>query len=384
MKTTFYIFLLVFCYGCSGILKKYEKFDVEVKTGIHMRPESFFFIDSLRGLCSGQFGNVFTTEDGGKSWERCTSLNIDESKTSHREVKQFIYKQGRIYAHLNFWGNDPDEVFVSDNFGKDWRLLFKCDTTKHNLLDFHVQDSLNLYRSIQANRGRVAWQYSKDGGKTWHLALRLLSPSSSWEFDSDTLLYRYETDPSNYSRDEWTVDEVMDLLFGELIKYFKNEYGNDFYVPYRHETNVKDKGKIVRYFTRNLKTGKIHLYRLPQDYEFTRFFSNNFVPAEKDDSVILFRLEKGKCIRHSSLPERLKKYHSVDYFFNDGIRFCILVSGLGNRDCIFISNNGGKSWQKKKLGSIGYYTIYSEPNKMKIWFYFYDFAPVGSMEVFEF
>ena len=53
------------------------------------------------------------------------------------------------------------------------------------------------------------------------MALRLLSPSSSWEFDSDTLLYRYETDPSNYSRDEWTVDEVMDLYLERLLNILK-------------------------------------------------------------------------------------------------------------------------------------------------------------------
>ena len=41
---------------------------------------------------------------------------------------------------------------------------------------------------------------------------------------------------TNYSEAEWTVDEVMDLLFREMIEYFENEYGNDFYVPLNSNT----------------------------------------------------------------------------------------------------------------------------------------------------
>ena len=110
---------------------------------------------------------------------------------------------------------------------------------------------------------------------------------------------------------------------------------------------------------------------------------SNLAKIEASDIHEKLGLEKGKYIRHSSLPKKLKRFSSVDYFSNDGIRFCILVTSLGSKDCIFISNDGGKSWQKEKLGLIGYYTIYSEPDKMKVWYYTTGWG-AGRMEVFEF
>jgi len=169
------------------------------------QPGRSFFVNARRGWVCGTSGEVYSTEDGGRSWSVQT---IGGENTTFSDV--FFSNQGTGWLLGYTGGQFGNLLYRTDDGGKTWRLI-QTNIDRAYLTSLYFFDEKEGWASGEAwsNRkesdtGKAVLMRTTDGGKTWGSTfttgdepffdrIRFLDQRDGWLFARDRV---YRTDDS--------------------------------------------------------------------------------------------------------------------------------------------------------------------------------------------
>ncbi len=139
-----------------------------------------YFISPQIGYAAGNYGALLKTENGGKTWARCGSLEATLNKSVKLQDAIFSFTRVKFldsqtgWAIGNYYGTGTVEaggLFTTQDGGQTWEKAgVPLTASRAELMNFHFFDKLHGYLTAEAYQGdsRYLTQFqTADGGKTW-------------------------------------------------------------------------------------------------------------------------------------------------------------------------------------------------------------------------
>lgn len=140
-----------------------ERFSIPKPAGQEIPPQSLFFISPEEGWLVGEY--VYQTTDGGRSWislcrtpvgnnQRQRAMRIAPSYADYMPAIWFSNPENGLMARLD------GEVYSTNDGGKSWKLTWRVDKKITDMFFINNQEGW-----VAGDEGFIA--RTSDGGKTW-------------------------------------------------------------------------------------------------------------------------------------------------------------------------------------------------------------------------
>lgn len=215
---------------------------------------------------------VYTSDDGGKTWDKGTSIKNDTLPEGYKYVLQGpgggMYHNGTIYMPIQAWHGDINcssgFIYSTDN-GKTWNTSSLISTAGAPITSesniFHHKGKIYLAAKDESetakDKRRVVYA-SSDNGKTWEKVEEDFIPddvakceSSSLALNDDVYLVGYALQGSA----PWDrTDLYITTNTGKKIKIWEGD-------TYGYTSMTQDEDNLYILFEAGSKTGDINLRR---------------------------------------------------------------------------------------------------------------------------
>ena len=150
--------------GGTNWQKAFSPFEQKAKG----QPVRGFFVDMLRAWVCGTSGEVYSTNDGGKTW---VTQTVSAKDSDFTDVFFSNEKTGWLIGFIG--GRPGNVVYLTNDGGKNWRLVPVTVHQAHLESVYFLNDkegwACGETRSddANANTGKATLFHTGDGGQSW-------------------------------------------------------------------------------------------------------------------------------------------------------------------------------------------------------------------------
>lgn len=246
-----------------------------------------FFKNENEGIVSGFIRTLFRTQDGGKSWIRC-SINLPTNYPSFLEMSF-------INDYTGWIPGGDGRVFKTTNFGKSWDSISKIKIGNNftRCIEF-----VNELTGWVGGSGNLLFK-SSDGGYNWtreaislgtFQKITFINDTTGWVCGASGRMYHTTTGGQSVVFIENQSESVFDF---ELNQNYPNPFNNETIIKFSinnpgvYKFEIFDiMGRLIEtLLNKNLKGGyhnvKFNADKLPSGTYFYRLSSINFYETKK-------------------------------------------------------------------------------------------------------